>query len=282
YKLLNSLIFMEKDVLLMLKVAAVQLQAFPGQKDKNIENCIEMVETAAKQGAELIVLPELWVSGYYLSKEQFQLLQELPSGETVSLFQKLAENLNVILIVPFVEGENENLYISLAVIESTGEVIATYRKSFLWGREKGIFTPGERVYNAIDTSKGKIGVLICADIEFPEPSRILTLQGAELIIVPSVWSYGAETRWDIQLPARALDNTVYILGVNTVNEGSCGKSKLVAPNGEVLCEASRTEQSILIHEIDFSIIPDIRKDVPYLDDLDKKLWPNAALFELKK
>ncbi|AZV43321.1 hypothetical protein BAOM_2712 [Peribacillus asahii] len=152
----------------------------------------------------------------------------------------------------------------------------------MWGREKEIFTPGDRAYNAIDTSKGKIGVLICADIEFPEPSRILALQGVELIIVPSVWSYGAETRWDIQLPARALDNTVYILGVNTVNEGSCGKSKLVAPNGEVLCEASTTEQSILIHDVDFSIIPDVRKEVPYLDDLDKKLWPNAALFEMKK
>jgi 5-aminopentanamidase len=266
----------------MLKVAAVQLQAFPGQRDKNIENCIKMVEEAAEQGAELIVLPELWVSGYYLSKEQFQLLQEVPTGETVSLFQKLAKKLEVLLIVPYVEGENENLYISLAVIESTGEMIAAYRKSFLWGREKEIFTPGERAYNAIDTSKGKIGVLICADIEFPEPSRILALQGVELIIVPSVWSYGAESRWDIQLPARALDNTVYILGVNTVNEGSCGKSKLVAPNGKVLCEASRTEQSILIHDVDLSIIQDVRKEVPYLDDLDEKLYPKAALFEMPK
>jgi predicted amidohydrolase len=269
-------------VLLLIKVAAVQLQAIPGERDINIKNCIEMVEESAKQGAELIVLPELWVSGYYLSKEQFQSLQEVSTGETVSIFQKLAKELKVILIVPFVEGENGNLYISLAVIESTGEVIATYRKSFLWGREKEIFTPGEKVYNAIETSKGKIGVLICADIEFPEPSRILALQGAELIIVPSVWSYGAETRWDIQLPARALDNTVYILGVNTVNEGSCGKSKLVAPTGEVLCEASRTEQNILIHDVDFSIISEVRKEVPYLDDLDKTLWPNASLFELEK
>ncbi|WP_257347299.1 nitrilase-related carbon-nitrogen hydrolase [Pseudalkalibacillus decolorationis] len=266
----------------MLKVAAIQLQAFPGQRDKNIRNCIEMVEKAAEQGAELIVLPELWVSGYYLTKDEFQSLQEVPTGETVSLFQKLAKKLGVMLIVPYVEGENEHLYISLAVIETTGEVLANYRKSFLWGREKEIFTPGERVYNAIDTSKGKIGVLICADIEFPEPSRILALQGVELIIVPSVWSYGAETRWDIQLPARALDNSVYILGVNTVNEGSCGKSKLVAPNGEVLCEASRSEQSILIHDVDFSIIPDVRKEVPYLKDLDKKLLPNAAFFETTK
>jgi len=152
----------------------------------------------------------------------------------------------------------------------------------LWGREKDIFTPGQRVYNAIHTSKGKIGVLICADIEFPEPCRILALQGVELIIVPSVLSIPVETRWDIQLPARALDNTVYVLGVNTVKEGSCGKSKLVAPNGQVLCEASSTEQEILFHEVDFSLIPNIRKEVPYLEDLDKGLWPNATLLEMKK
>jgi len=109
----------------MLKVAAIQLHARPALRDKNIENCVEIVKKAAKQGAELIVLPELWVSGYYLSKEQFQLLQEVLTGETVSLIQKLAEELSVILIVPFVEGENGNLYISLAVIESNGEVIAT-------------------------------------------------------------------------------------------------------------------------------------------------------------
>ncbi|WP_246197255.1 nitrilase-related carbon-nitrogen hydrolase [Cytobacillus depressus] len=257
----------------MLKVAAIQLQAYPSQRETNINNCIQMVEEAAKQGAELIVLPELWISGYYLSKEEFQLFGEAPTGKTVGLFQDLAKNLGTVLVVPFVEVENEQLFIALAVIETTGEVITTYRKAFLWGREKDIFTPGERVFNPVETSKGKIGVLICADIEFPEPSRILALQGADLIVVPSVWSYGAETRWDIQLPARALDNTVFILGVNTVNEGSCGKSKLVAPNGEVLCEAPRDETSILIHDVDFSLIPKTRIDVPYLDDLDKDLYP---------
>ncbi|WP_176585884.1 nitrilase-related carbon-nitrogen hydrolase [Priestia megaterium] len=261
----------------MLRIAAIQMQAQPGQRESNIQTCVKMVEKAVLRGAELVVLPELWISGYYLTKEEFKVFAETPTGNTVTFFQNLAKKLGIVMVVPFVEGEQDQLYISLAVIESTGEVISTYRKSFLWGREKEIFTPGEKAYDVISTSKGKLGLLICADIEFPEPSRILVLKGAELLIVPSVWSYGAETRWDIQLPARALDNTVFVLGVNTVNEGSCGKSKLVSPFGEVLSEAPRDQAYILIHDINFDSIIDARAQIPYLKDLDEKLKPSSVL-----
>lgn len=257
----------------MVKVAAIQMHSKPSEKKVNIAKAISMVTEAANQGAKLIALPELWVSGYYLSREEFDVFGETPHGDTVSVFKEKAKELNVTLVVPFVEAEGENVYISTAIIENNGELLASYRKSFLWGREKDVFTPGERDYKVISTSVGQIGVLICADIEFPEPSRILALQGAQLIICPSVWSIPAEARWDIQLPARALDNTVYVLGVNTVNEGSCGKSKFVAPNGNVLIESPEDEEHILIYDMDLSLIDKTRIDVPYLDDLDRSLIP---------
>ncbi|WP_342515084.1 nitrilase-related carbon-nitrogen hydrolase [Sporosarcina sp. FSL K6-1522] len=260
----------------MVKIAAIQMQSKPNLGEENTTKAISMITEAASKGAKLIVLPELWISGYYLSREEFDVFGEKPLGKTISLFQKIAKELNVVLVVPFVEEEGENIYIASAVIENNGELLTSYRKSFLWGREKNVFTPGERNYNVIPTSVGNIGVLICADIEFPEPSRILALQGTQLIICPSVWSIPAESRWDIQLPARALDNTVYVLGVNTVHEGSCGKSKLVAPNGKVLVESPRDEEHILLYDMDLSLIRKTRFDVPYLDDLDRNLIPKST------
>ena len=259
----------------MFTIAAVQMSPSSGQVDANLQQAIGMVEQAAQQGAKLIVLPELWKTGYHVTKEEFEQLAETPNGETVRLFQHLAKKWSAVMVVPFAEKEGDRLYISLSVMEQSGELLATYRKSFVWGKEKNSFTPGERVYQAIDTSLGKIGVLICYDIEFPEPARLLALQGAELIVVPSVWSIDAETRWDIQLPARALDNTVFILGVNTVGEGSCGKSKLVAPNGKVLCQAPREETCVMLHHVDRSLITHTRSYIPYLADFDETLVPGG-------
>jgi len=257
----------------LVKVAALQMHSKPNLGEENTTKAIAMIAEAASLGAHLIVLPELWISGYYLSTEEFNVFAQTPQDKTISLFKEVAKEHNVVLVVPYVEKEGDNIYIATAVIENTGELLSSYRKSFLWGREKNHFTAGERKYDVIPTSAGKIGVLICADIEFPEPSRILALQGTELIICPSVWSIPAESRWDIQLPARALDNTVFVLGVNTVNEGSCGKSKLVAPNGEVLIESPTDEEHILIYDMDLSLIEKTRIVVPYLNDLDRNLLP---------
>jgi 5-aminopentanamidase len=262
-------------VFILVKIAAIQMHSKPNLGEENTAHAISMITEAARQGAKLIVLPELWISGYYLSREEFDIFSEKSLGKTVALFQKQAKELNVVLVVPFVEEEGENIYIASAVIENNGELLTSYRKSFLWGREKDLFTPGERKYNVVHTSVGDIGILICADIEFPEPSRILALQGVQLIICPSVWSIPAESRWDIQLPARALDNTVYVLGVNTVHEGSCGKSKLVAPNGKVLIESPKDEEHILFHDMDLSLIEKTRIDLPYLEDLDSNLIPRS-------
>ncbi|MDF2682258.1 MAG: hypothetical protein K0R47_3448 [Brevibacillus sp.] len=259
----------------MVKVAAIQMKPDSGKVEANLQQAIRMGEQAARDGAHLIVFPELWKTGYHLTKGEFQQLAETPAGKTVSLLRELAKEWRTVIVLPFAEKEEDRLYISLAVIENTGELLATYRKSFVWGKEKESFTDGERVYRTIRTSLGNIGVLICYDIEFPEPARLLALQGAELIIVPSVWSFPAESRWDIQLPARALDNTVFLLGVNTVGEGSCGKSKLVAPDGHVLCEAPREEPCILLHEIDPTLIVKTRAFIPYLADYDKTLVPGG-------
>ena len=115
------------------------------------------------------------------------------------------------------------------------------------------------MYEPLETSVGKIGTLICYDIEFPKPSRILALKGAEIIIVPSVWSIPAMNRWHIQLPARALDDTVFVMGINNIEEGAGGCSKVVSPMGEVLAQASDSSEEVLVCEIDMDEIARVRE-----------------------
>lgn len=136
----------------------------------------------------------------------------------------------------------------------------------MWGDEKEAFRPGEKEYTVYVTSVGRVGVLICYDAEFPEPARILALKNAEIIAVPSVWSTKAERRWDIQLPARALDNQVYVLGVNASGKNLCGKSKLISPFGKITGEAPRSEEHILYGKINKEEIKQAREEIPYLKD----------------
>jgi predicted amidohydrolase len=258
------------------RAAAIQMRAIPRRVEANRESAVKMVEKAAEAGARLAVLPELWPTGYHLTSREFEELAETSRGETISLFQRIAADRKLVMVVPFAEKREGRLYNSAAVIEHTGKLVGIYRKSFLWGEEKRIFTPGPKSYSVFDTSLGKIGILICYDAEFPEPARLLALQGADVIAVPSVWSLEAESRWDIQLPARALDNTVFVLGVNTIGEGSCGKSKLTAPDGRVLMEAPREEETVLIGEVDLSLIRQTRTKIPYLNDYDPALFPGGT------
>lgn len=133
------------------------------------------------------------------------------------------------------------------------------------------------MYEPLETSVGKIGTLICYDIEFPEPSRILALKGTEIIIVPSVWSIPAMNRWHIQLPARALDDTVFVMGINNIEEGAGGCSKVVSPMGEVLAQASDSSEEVLVCEIDMDEIARVREKIPYLKEYDKNLVPAPEL-----
>lgn len=260
---------------MVFKAAMIQMHATPGNVEANRTTALNLAEKAAKAGAKLVVLPELWPTGYHLGPREFRELAENHRGETVSLFQRIAAERKMVMVVPFAEKEEGNIYNSAAVIDSFGKLAGIYRKSFLWGREKQVFTPGAKSYPVFETSLGKIGILICYDAEFPEPARLLALRGAEIIAVPSVWSLEAESRWDIQLPARALDNTVFVLGANTTGEGSCGKSKLVAPDGKVLAETSREGVEALIGEVDLSLIALTRKRIPYWDDYDPSLTPGG-------
>jgi len=260
----------------MYQVAGIQMRPIMNNVNANLKRGIKFIREAAKEEVDLIVLPEMWTTGYHLSKEAFLKLGEDRKGPTVTAIKEEAKRANASIICPFIEKTNDSdLYISAAVIDTTGELRGVVRKSVLWGRENNIFKSGNIEYPVFDIKVGKVGILICYEIEFPETSRLLALQGADMIVCPSVWSVASSHRWDIQLPARALDNTVFIFGVNNVGSNSCGKSKLVSPLGDVLVEASETKEEIIIHIVDDEMLKWAREEVPYLNDFKSKLTPGG-------
>lgn len=255
-----------------MKAGLIQIHSVPSEIEKNVKRGIEMFHKAVEGGSELIAFPELWTCGYYLETDGF-LAAVRENDRILETFQRLAKETHTVVLLPLPQKIEEKLFIGLYVIESNGEIIKEYQKSFLWGREQQYFTPGKREYEPVETSVGKLGVLICYDIEFPEPSRVLALKGAQIIAVPSVWSIPALHRWQIQLPARALDNTVFVMGINNVGEGACGHSKVVSPMGTVLAEASEEEEEILLCELDMRELEETRSKIPYLKEYDRRLAP---------
>jgi 5-aminopentanamidase len=258
----------------MTKVAGIQMVSKPSWKSENYLKAVKLVKEAASHGAEIICLPELWLSGYHFNREDIRLLADPAESRMISSFQRLAQETKTVLIVPFLEvsstaGDGSNYFITAAIIDNDGKLLGIYRKSLLWGEEEKTFSPGEKSYSVFKTASGTIGVLICYDIEFPEPARQLALKGADIIFAPSVWSLEAENRWDIQLPCRALDNTVYIFGVNAAGNGACGKSKLVSPEGIVMSEAPSDKEKIIYGDITREALNRARSKIPYLKDYSR-------------
>ncbi|MBB6451950.1 putative amidohydrolase [Salirhabdus euzebyi] len=257
----------------MYLASAIQMESEINNEEKNITKGLSMIDSAAKKGAKVICLPELWSCGYYLSKEYIRCHAKHVKGSFIKMLQRIAFEKNVILIVPFPEIENDNIYVSTIVIDDDGNISGKAQKSFLWGDEKDIFTPGQLQFPIFKTSVGNVGVLICYELEFPEPSRIQALLGADIIFAPSVWSKGAEERWDIQLPARALDNQIYVMGINAVGGNACGKSKLIDCYGQIKEECPKDSEHILLAVVETEKIKEARETIPYLHDLPPSLKP---------
>lgn len=260
-----------------IKIAAIQMESITGSKEQNIDKAEQLIRKAAGEKARIICLPELFLTGYNLSSDEFHQLAEGTDGPMANYFSKLTAELGILLLAPFPEKSEDggSLYNSAILIDA-GTVKGVHRKVYLWGdSEKSIFEPGNQ-FQTFHCSWGNIGILICADAEYPEPPRILAMKGAEILLVPSVWSMQAKPRWDIFLPAAALSNLCYLVGANTygngVRGGNCGNSKILDPYGQLICEAPMDEESLLTAEVDLELIRKARKELPYFKDFRKDIY----------
>ncbi|MFQ5694887.1 MAG: carbon-nitrogen hydrolase [Terriglobia bacterium] len=280
-------------------VGLVQMASTPDPQD-NLERARARVEEAARRGARVVCLPELFRSQYFCQREDaacFDLAEPVP-GPTTDAMAKLAKKLGVVVIAPLFERRAPGLYHnSAAVLDATGELLGLYRKMHIPDDpayyEKFYFTPGDLGFRVFPTRLGRLATLICWDQWYPEGARLAALQGACLLFYPTAigWhpdekeSCGAAQRdaWRTVQRGHAIANGFYVAAVNRVGhekppDGGAGlpagqagiefwgSSFICDPQGVVLAEASADREEILLAEIDPAHLEDVRRNWPFLRD----------------
>ncbi len=225
-----------------VKIACIQMEPVVGERKSNIQRSANFIETAAGQGANLIVLPELANSGYvFRSREEaFALSEEVPGGQACEAWSALAARHGLHIVAGICEREGEVLYNSSVVIGPKGHV-GTFRKVHLWNEENLYFEPGNLGYPVFKTPIGRIGTFICYDCWFPESFRLCALQGADIVCVPTNWvpipgqDETREAMANILVMAAAHSNSVFIAAADRVGsergQPFIGQSVIVSYTG---------------------------------------------------
>lgn len=261
-----------------VKIALVQMKSEQGNTQANLERGIQFVRQAAEEQADIVCLPELFYTGYHPESGEMQNLAEPSDGPFVQTMGKLAKEKGVFIIGGYAESVEipGRMYNSAIFIDNNGCVLGNMRKVYAWGIEKNKFREGDK-FPVFDTPFGKVGIMICYDVEFPEPARIMALKGAELVFVPAVWSIPAARRWDVDLAGNALFNLMFMAGANPVGDGACGKSQVVGPDGVVRVAASETEEEIVYCDVNLNEVIEVRSRIPYLNDFKENTFCMDAI-----
>lgn len=254
-----------------VKVAATQMGC-SNNVDGNIKKAEGLVRQAAAQGAQIILLQELFETPYFCQKEKsdyFAYATELEQNPAVHHFKKLAKELAVVLPISFYEKKNYARYNSLAVIDADGSVLGSYRKSHIPDgpgyEEKFYFNPGDTGFKIWHTRYATIGVGICWDQWYPEAARCMALQGAELLFYPTAIgsepqdsSIDSKAHWQACMLGHAAANLMPVIASNRIGQEKdedseitfYGSSFISGPQGNIVVEANRSEETVLVAEFD--------------------------------
>lgn len=244
---------------------------------QNIRKASDKIEQAAEKGAEIVCLPELYRTRYFpqQKKQDASKLAETVPGESTKAFSNLAKKHKVVVVAPLFEKSKEGKYYNTAaVIDANGKTLGAYRKTHIpqdpYFYEKDYFSLGDTGYEVFKTAYGCVGVLICYDQWFPEPARILTLKGADIIFYPTAigWILGHTSAdgdwhdaWRTVQRGHAIANGIHVAAVNRVGEEGIlkfwGGSFVCDSFGKILAEAGETEQ-VLLAKVDFDMNKRIR------------------------
>ena len=232
----------------IIRIALAQKDCTPFAVQKNLQTALGSIALAMEQKADMIVFPEMFMTGYLLGKKAAESALAPDSIYIVTL-QHAARQSNIAVVMGFPEkGEDGQVYNSMMFIDRDGSIAYVYRKTHLFGEtDRAQFAPGQEI-KAFDTSFGRIGMQICYDIEFPETSRLLALDGAQLICAASANMYPYEKLHTMFAKVRAIENHTPFAYVNAIgNDGTytyCGQSCLIDADGQSIAKAE--EQDILL------------------------------------
>lgn len=258
-----------------MKIALCQLRV-EAEKEKNLAKARQMLVRAAGHGAELAVLPEMFTCPY--QHENFPVFAEAEGEETTTLLSRAAGEEGIWVVGgSFPERVGEKIFNTCFVYNPQGERVARHRKLHLFDfelpggvsvKESATLTAGEEL-TLVDTGACRLGIGICYDLRFPEYTRLLSLGGAELAVIPAAFSrVTGPAHWEILLRTRAVDNQVFMAGVSSAPNPSLsylahGHSMMVDPWGKII-NALGEEEEILLVEMDLKRLPQVRDKLPLL------------------
>ena len=255
----------------IVKVAATQMSC-SWEIEENITKTKKIIHDASDQGANIILLQELFQTPYFCieyDEKIFRLAKPFKDNKIINEMSAIAKKLNVVLPISYFEKENNAYYNSIAVIDSDGKILGNYRKSHIPDGagylEKYYFNPGDTGFKVWDTKFGKLGIAICWDQWFPEVARIMTLKGADILFYPTaigdeprMSEYDSSFAWQRVMQGHAAANIISVVASNRIGfesvkgqtNGFYGKSFICNRTGEIIAEASRDKEEIITSEID--------------------------------
>ena len=272
------------------KIGLIQLK-ITNDIEKNIKNSIIKIKQAAKKGAKIICVPELFLSNYFCQSEKhsnFKLAEKIPNS-TTKIFCELSKELKIVLIISLFEKKIPGIYFnSSIIINEKGKITSKYRKMHIPDDpgyyEKFYFKPGDLGFKNTKTKYGNIGSLICWDQWFPEAARLTVLKGAEILFYPTAigWhpseknKYGESqlNSWLTIQRSHAIANGVFVAAVNRVGTEKSGSKKIefwgnsfvIDPSGNIIGKLKSKKEDILICNIDFRKVENARQHWPFLRD----------------
>ena len=269
-----------------IKVAALQMKC-TSDVFENIKKAEELVRTAAKAGAKIILLPELFERLYFCQERRYEYYDfALPVNENAAVnhFKNICKELSVVMPISFYEKDGTRLFNSIAMIDADGKVLGVYRKTHIpddhYYQEKFYFTPGNTGFKVFKTMYGNVGVGICWDQWFPETARAMALLGADLLLYPTaigsepILDVDSSGHWKRTMQGHSAANVIPVVAANRYGEEKVipcvengnqssalvfyGNSFMTDETGDIISSAGRDEEAVLVSSYDFDKIREAR------------------------
>ncbi len=258
-----------------MRVALYQCPPLPLDVAGNLTRLRQLAHEAA--GADVLVLPEMFLTGYNIGAEASGALAEAQNGESAQTIADIAQSAGLAILYGYPErAEDGQVYNAVQLIDAHGTRLCNYRKTHLFGDlDHSMFSAGDDDFPLVELNGWKLGFLICYDLEFPENTRRLALAGAELILVPTANMVPFDFVADVTVRARAFENQCFVAYANYCgHEGDihyCGQSSIAAPDGQRIAQAG-LDETLIVGTLERQAILDARAANHYLQDRRPELY----------
>lgn len=262
-----------------MRLALYQCPPLPLDIDANLQRLQDALDQSA--GNDLLVLPEMFLTGYNIGLEAVSRLAQARDGSAAQRIATMARAAGIAIAYGYPErGQDGAIYNAVQVFDAQGRSLCNYRKTHLFGElDRGMFSPGADDFPVFELNGWKLGVLICYDLEFPENTRRLALAGADLILVPTANMRPYEFIAELTVRVRAHENQCYVVYANYCGHEEhieyCGLSSIVAPDGMQIAGAA-DDETLLMASLDQRVLIESRANTPYLRDRRPDLYQHLS------